>query len=568
MLPLTKAALPVTALVGSMIDNAESRARLYQVLVENSLGLMCIHDLDGIVRSVNPAVAESLGYKPGNGVGLNLRDFLAPPVRHLFDDYLRRIRFEGKDSGLMRLQARDGSERIWMYRNTLYSPEGSAPLVLGHALDITDRIRAEKALKAAKAELRAANEELARRVEERTAELREANLRLTAEIEQRKQMEEELIRRRNLESLGVLAGGIAHDLNNFLTVVQGNVALARDEAGTGKPLEGRLDEIASACERAAFLASQLLTFSKGGAPVRRLVSVAQVVLDAVSLARAGSALSIATDIAANLWSAELDTAQIGQALQSVLLNAKEAMPAGGVVEVTARNLSIRSVAAHDGKYVRISVRDYGCGIPDDVLPRIFDPYFTTKPRARGLGLASAYSIVHKHGGFISVRSKPEHGTLVTIDLSASSAAPAPPPPEVAAARGGPWKLLVMDDEESIRNLLKSVLTALGHHVTCAAEGAEAVALYETAKASGQSYHAVLLDLTVQGGMGGIDTAARLREIDSSARLIVSSGYSDSPVLSDFRAYGFDDMIPKPWTPTQLGEVFGRVLAGRAARKQP
>jgi PAS domain S-box-containing protein len=548
----------------AMINNVDTR--LSEVLVENSLGLMCVHDLDGVLRSLNPAVAESLGYEPGHGVGRNLRDFLIPAVRHLFDDYLRRIRLEKKASGLMRLEARDGSERIWMYRNTLCTPEGSVPVVLGHALDITDRIRVERALKEAKNQLRAANDELTHRVEERTAELQEANLRLRSEIEQRTQIEEELIRRRNLESLGVLAGGIAHDFNNFLTVVQGNAALARIEAAAGKPVEHSLDEIAGACERAAFLASQLLTFAKGGNPVRHLVSVSKIVLDAVTLARTGNPVSIATDIAPNLWSAEIDPVQIGQALQNILLNAMEAMAVSGIVEVSAGNLLIQNAVANAGQYVRIAVRDYGCGIPADVLPRIFDPYFTTKPRAIGLGLTTAYSIVHKHGGLISVESQPGRGTLVTMDLMASLSGTALSAPPAVSERGGRWRLLVMDDEESVRKLLKSVLTALGHDVTCAAEGAEAVALFETARASGESYDAVLLDLTVRGGMGGVDAATRIREMDASARLIVSSGYSDSPVLSDFRKHGFDDMIAKPWKPAQVAEVFDRVLANRNAPK--
>jgi PAS domain S-box-containing protein len=551
-----------------MIHDSDTHSTLYKLLVENSLGLMCIHDLDGVLLSVNPAVAASLGYPADHGPGRNLREFLVPAVRHLFDDYLRRLRRDEKDSGLMRLQASDGSERIWMYRNTLYVAEGSAPLVLGHALDITDRVRVERALKDAKAELRKINDELARRVDERTAELQEANRRLRAEIEQRTQMEEELIRRRNLESLGALAGGIAHDFNNFLTVVQGNVALARMEPEAGQPVQDILDDIAAACERAAFLASQLLTFSKGGTPMRRVASVAKLVLDAVNLARAGAAVGISVDVAADLWSAEIDPGQIGQVLHNVLLNARQAMPMGGIIEVTAANVIVQDTVASPGQYVRIAIRDYGSGIPADVLPRIFDPYFTTKPGSTGLGLTGAYSIVQKHGGLISVESQRGHGTLVTIDLPASQASVAPPSPEARAGSGGPWKLLVMDDEEAIRKLLKGVLGALGHEVTCARDGAEAIVLYEDARASGRGYDAVLLDLTVKGGMGGIDAAARLKERDASAKLIVSSGYSDSPALSDFRKYGFEDMMPKPWTAAQVAEVFERVLTGQGARKHP
>ena len=549
-----------------MIDNTGTHSELYKLLVDNSLGLMCIHDLNGILLSVNPAVPASLAYPPNEGPGRNLRDFLAPAVRHLFDDYLRRVVKNEKDSGLMRLQASDGSERVWMYRNTLYLQKGSVPVVLGHALDITDRVRVERALKEAKAELRRINDELAHRVDERTGELQEANRRLRAEIEQRKEMEEELIRRRNLESLGVLAGGIAHDFNNFLTVVQGNVALAKMASETGRPVQDLYEDITAACERAAFLASQLLTFSKGGSPVRRLAPVGKLVLDAVNLARAGAGVGISVDVAPDLWPAEIDPGQIRQVIHNVLLNARQAMPGGGIVEVAAKNVLVQD-AASPAPYVRIAIRDYGIGIPAAVLPRIFDPYFTTKPRATGLGLSSAYSIVQKHGGLISVESQPGGGTLVTIDLPASQASVEPPLREAPAERAGPWNLLVMDDEEGIRKLLNSVLGALGHEVTCAGDGAEAIALYEAAQASGRSYDAILLDLTVSGGMGGIDAAARLREMGASAKLIVSSGYSDSPVLSDFRTYGFDGMVPKPWTAELIVDVFERVLAGRGARKK-
>ncbi len=548
-----------------MMGESESPLAVYKLLVEHSLGLMCIHDLEGILISVNPAVDVSLSYPPDYGPGRNLREFLAPSVRHLFDDYLRRIRRNGEDSGLMRLQASDGSERVWMYRNVLYRVEGSAPVVLGHALDITGRVQAEVALKEAKAELRTLNQDLARRVHERTAELQEANRRLRAEIEHRARMEEELLRRRNLESLGVLAGGIAHDFNNFLTVVQGNVELARMAAEDPRTVRESLDDIAGACERAAFLASQLLTFSKGGSPVRRLVPVAAIVADAVNLARAGAAMAINAHISAGLWSAQIDPGQIGQVLHNVLLNAREAMPEGGLVELSAANVLAEDAAGNTGQYVRIAVRDYGSGIPADVLPRIFDPYFTTKPRGAGLGLTSAYSIVRKHGGIISVSSQPGQGTLVTIDLPASRAAVAPPPAEISSENRGPWRLLVMDDEGAIRKLLKSILTTLGHEVTCAADGAEAIALYESALSSGRRFDAVLLDLTVPGGMGGIDAAARLKEMDRSAKLIVSSGYSDSQVLSDFRQYGFDDMIAKPWRAAQVGAVFERVLAADRSR---
>jgi PAS domain S-box-containing protein len=219
---------------------------IYRLLVENSLGLLCIHDLDGVLLAVNPAVAQSLGYELEDGIGNNLRNFLAPAVRHLFDDYLRRIRENRVDSGLMRVLARDGTERIWLYRNILYDEEKSPPVVLGHALDVTERIAAEHSLKESQRALARARDELALRVAERTSELQQANERLREEIAQRQAAEEELLRSRKLEALGVLAGGIAHDFNNYLTIVRANLELAGSHlpegdsaARAGRPSGGR-----------------------------------------------------------------------------------------------------------------------------------------------------------------------------------------------------------------------------------------------------------------------------------------------------------------------------------------
>jgi signal transduction histidine kinase/ActR/RegA family two-component response regulator len=419
-------------------------------------------------------------------------------------------------------------------------------------------------LRAAQNQTEALNQALELRVEERTAELHKSTEQLRAEIAQREQIEEELLRARKLESLGVLAGGIAHDFNNFLTVVQGNIELAKAHLDPGEPTQEILDKTATACRRAAFLSSQLLTFAKGGSPVRRVVSVAELVMDAVHLARAGASISIAVNIAEDLRFAEVDPGQIGQVLHNILVNARQAMPEGGIIEVRAENV-VQGSPDPDPR-VRISIRDYGCGIPADVLPRIFDPYFTTKPGNSGLGLATAYAIVAKHGGYISVESKPGDGTVFTIDLPASHGTPAPLAPIVSRMQTGTERLLVMDDEESLRNLLKTVLTKLGYEVQTARDGAEAIALYEGSKAAGRGFDAVLLDLTVSGGMGGMETAARLKELDPSSKLIVSSGYSDAPVMSDFARYGFDAVIPKPWTATEVSEVFRRVLVADPDRK--
>lgn len=420
-------------------------------------------------------------------------------------------------------------------------------------------------LRAAKGQAEALNQRLEARVEERTAELHRAAAQLRAEIAQREQVEEELLRARKLESLGVLAGGIAHDFNNFLTVVQGNIEMAKLRLDPDEPVQAILDQTATACQRATFLSSQLLTFAKGGTPVRRLVSVAGLVMDAVHLARAGAQTSIDVSIPEDLHCAEVDPGQIGQVLHNILLNARQAMPEGGIIEVRASNMHMAD-GPGGGSWIRISIRDYGCGIAGDILPRIFDPYFTTKAGGSGLGLATAYAIVAKHSGKLAVESEPGAGTIFTIDLPASMERLSPAASTAAGLmRAGTEKLLVMDDEEALRKLLLSVLTKLGYEVETACDGAEAIARCESARAAGRGFDAVLLDLTVRGGMGGVEAAAKLKEMDPALKLIVSSGYSDAPVISNFREYGFDDVIPKPWAIAQVGEVFRRVLVAEGDR---
>ena len=245
-------------------------------------------------------------------------------------------------------------------------------------------------------------------------------------------------------------------------------------------------------------------------------------------------------------------------LHNILLNARQAMPEGGTIKVQAENVDLKTAAGIDSR-VRISVQDHGCGIPDEDLPHIFDPYFTTKPGGSGLGLATAYAIIAKHGGNLSVQTKAWEGTVFIVDLPATEESHTPQAPLTTHTQTGTGRLLVMDDEEALRKLVEAVLTTLGYEVQTAGDGDKAIVLFENAKACGRGFDAVLLDLTVSGGMGGLEAAARLKELDPSVKLIVSSGYSDAPVLSDLRKYGFDDSIEKPWTVARVSDVVRRVL---------
>jgi CheY-like chemotaxis protein len=366
----------------------------------------------------------------------------------------------------------------------------------------------------------------------------------------------------------VLAGGIAHDFNNFLTVVRGNVEMAKILLGRNQEVRTILEQTEHACQKAVLLSSQLLTFAKGGDPVRKVISVSALVTDAVALARAGAHTTIELSISEDLKSAEVDSGQIGQVFHNILLNAREAMSGDGIIEVHAENVVL--AGTHGGAtYVRISVRDFGCGVPVDVLPRIFDPYFTTKPSGRGLGLATAYAIIAKHGGSISAESRPVHGTVFTIDLPASEDTPAPRGSIGSKIEKGTERILVMDDEEGLRVLLKTLLASLGYEVQTARDGAEAIALCEAARVSGRSFDIVLLDLTVSGGMGGVDAVPLLRELDPSVKLIVSSGYSDATVMSNFRKYGFDAVLSKPWSIAEVSGVLRSVIASEnGGRRAP
>jgi signal transduction histidine kinase/CheY-like chemotaxis protein len=384
---------------------------------------------------------------------------------------------------------------------------------------------------------------------------------IRAQLAQAAAMEAELQRASRLESLGVLAGGIAHDFNNLLTVVLGNVSLVL----LLKPLDDEARRFLRESERAAFrardLTQQLLTFARGGDPVRAAVALPDIVREAAEFALHGAKARAEFDFDAELWPADADRGQVAQVVHNLVLNAAQAMPGGGVVRIVARNdTAAAKPLLAPGRYVRLEVSDHGAGISPEHVSRIFDPYFSTKKQGNGLGLATVYSIVKKHGGHVEVASVVGQGTTFVLWLPAAEVVAGEPVPTVPAATAA-WRgrVLVLDDEAPIRNFVSSLLRRFGCEVTAVGDGAAAIHEYETARAAGRGYELVILDLTVPAGLGGAETMARLRAIDPEVRAIVSSGYSQDPVLAEFRQHGFKGMVPKPYVVRELIEVINQVM---------
>ncbi|MEK6631601.1 MAG: ATP-binding protein, partial [Acidobacteriota bacterium] len=373
-------------------------------------------------------------------------------------------------------------------------------------------------------------------------------------------LDEERLKASKLASLGVLAGGIAHDFNNILTAVVGNISLAQMEEGPAAQRHN-LAQAEKACMRAKALTHQLLTFSKGGAPLKKVIVLREIIREATSFALRGSNVRCEFSLPEGLWAVDADEGQIVQVVNNLVINAVQAMPDGGVLEVRAENVPAGSDRnAAEPSQVRIAIQDQGMGIPEEHLSKIFDPYFTTKQSGSGLGLATCYSIARNHGGHIDVSSVVGQGTTMFISLPAVVDTGRPVAEEAhAAIERGKGRVLVMDDEDAIRDLAREMLGRLGYRVDVAADGREAIELYTEARKAGDGFDTVIIDLTVPGGMGGKDAIKALLALDPDATAIVSSGYADDPVMSEYQQYGFKGVMPKPFGVADLSRLLQRLV---------
>ncbi len=383
----------------------------------------------------------------------------------------------------------------------------------------------------------------------------------------RRRIEEELLKASKLESVGLLAGGIAHDFNNLLMAMLGYIEMAGLELPEGSAPRRKLAEAEAAGRRARELTQKLLTFARGGSPVLRSTDVAGVIAECASLFAGLKSARCEVHVAPGTWPALADDGQLYQALNNLLLNAHQAMPGGGVVTVRADNVEAAEpfedagVAIPAGRWVRISVQDRGVGIAPQDLRRVFDPFFTTRPDGTGLGLPTTYSIVRRHSGRLAIESEPGRGTTLRMYVPAAGV-PAEPPvrqaPRVARAVAG-CRVLVMDDHPEVLGVAREMLAAIGCNPHVCSDGAVAVEAWREALSAGPRFDTAILDCVVPGGMGGAQAAREILEMDPSARLIISSGYADQPVLADYRAHGFVGVLRKPYHLDALGRAVEEAL---------
>ncbi|MCU0304701.1 MAG: tetratricopeptide repeat protein [Thermoanaerobaculales bacterium] len=491
----------------------------YRLLFERSPAGIFQCDLGGRIVRTNQALAAVLGWRGADElVGRSIAELTvrSDEAVALLAELGDRPEVRNRE---LKMQTRSGEAvSVLINAGRVGDTEGAGELVEGIAIDITDRKRAE---------------------------------------DDRRRLELELQQHQKLESLGVLAGGIAHDFNNMLMAMLSNISLAKRSVANPEERLRRLTEAEEVCLRATSLTQQLLTFSKGGRPIRRIASVRALVEEAATFSTRGGNCALDLRSSPELWPAEVDEGQVVQVVQNLVLNAVQAMPLGGTVTVTTDNSHLTTgdvPALEAGRYIRIEVADTGPGIPESRLEKIFDPFYTTKKGGSGLGLATAFSIVRSHGGAIVVRSDPDEGSRFTVYLPATDREGGAPEPRSDEVLQGSGRLLIMDDDESVRSAAAELLETIGYSVDTAADGAEAIELYTTAMSEGRSYDAVVLDLTVPEGVGGRETISRLLAVDPDVRAIVSSGYSTDPVMANYREHGFAGVAVKPYRLAELART--------------
>ncbi len=487
-------------------------------------------DLNGVVTFANKIAFEMLKYKREDiEKGVNILDCLASQDRKKACEDIYR-KFNGEEfSGTQYTALRKDGTTFPVILESSCIKEGQTVLGLrGAMLDISKLRQTEQSLS--------------------DSELK---------------MEQERFRIEKLESIGVVAGGIAHDFNNFLTGILGNVSMVKTMVPPDSEMSSMCAKTENILLQAAGLARQLLTFSKEGTLATETCAINHLIRDSILFILRGSNVKADFSIADDLWTAAVDKTQINQVISNIVINAKQAVSYGGSIMVIAQNHIIDTkdaVPLPPGRYIHISIKDHGPGIPRDHLSRIFDPYFTTKKEGSGLGLALCHSIVSKHNGHIAVTSKKGKGATFSIFLPATGEqSGSDTAPEETEPTGGKGRVLLMDDAEIIRVSVGNMISSLGYDVDLVTEGSEAVKAFRKAQKEGNPFDVIILDLTIPGGMGGEDTIAKLRKIDPDVKGVASSGYSNNPVMVDYKDYGFCAAIAKPYSINTLSTTLHALI---------
>lgn len=377
-----------------------------------------------------------------------------------------------------------------------------------------------------------------------------------------KESQQQFLQSQKMEAIGTLAGGIAHDFNNMLGVITGNLSYALSQMKQNDALHDVLIDVQEAAKQAKNLTQQLLTFSMGGEPIKKVIQLNQLIQDSSAFVVRGGSSKCKFMLAPDLWRIEADSGQLNQVISNLVINADQAMPNGGVINIQSENFendSHNELNLPAGKYIRISIQDQGVGIQEKYISRIFEPYFTTKQKGSGLGLATVYSIIKRHGGYIKVFSEIGKGTVFHIYLPASEKNVQEFEKKQSKPHVGDGKILIMDDQEAILKMAKRMLDRMGYNIEFALDGSEAIKKYRDAYLGQHPFDLVILDLTVPGGLGGTKTIIELLKIDSNVKAVVSSGYSNDPIMSNYADYGFCGVIPKPYSQEQLCEVLNKIF---------
>ncbi len=490
----------------------------FMEVVESSSAIIYSIDDSGIIISANIQGYELLNYLQSEVIGKNIKEICAPDT------------FKELEKGFEKLE----------HEGSVFLDEGKIIKKTGELLDITAH-------------------SLAIHDEKRKFH----GVRLTfRDITEHKKMQEELQKIEKLESIGIMAGGIAHDFNNLLTTITGNISLARVSTEDNKRVSQILKDAQKACVHAKNLTNQLLTFSKGGSPVKEVQYIKNLLKDSTKFALRGLSVNCEFYVSDDLWPVEVDEGQIIQVIHNLMINAQQAMPKGGTIEVIAENVVAGkndTSLIDNRKYAKITVKDKGVGIPEELLKKIYDPYFTTKQKGSGLGLSTTYSIIKNHSGYIDVQSATGLGTSFHIYLPASSEKALAKDKVADTTLQGSGYILLMDDDENVRKSVRNMLHYLGYEVEVAKNGDEAIDLFIKAKESTHPFSAVIMDLTIKGGKGGEETIKKLTEIDPEVKAIVSSGYFNNPIMANFKQYGFSGVISKPYEIEILSSLLDRII---------